>query len=233
MKIVMAIIKPFKLEEVRDALTGHRRARPDRDRGQGLRAPEGTHRDLPRRRIRRELPAQDQDRGRGRRPSSWPAWSRRSRPRPAPARSATARSSSLPLEQACASAPARPTPTPSEPAPSKRSEIINDEPTSSPLRGRSSGAGLRAGRRRDRPSRRSGRRGRARARQGRHRLDDGRDDPRPADVVPGLALFYGGLVRTKNMLSVLMQVFAIACVVMPSLWVRLRLQPRLHQRRRL
>ena len=30
--------------------------------------------------------------------------------------------------------------------------------------------------------------------------------------VPGLALFYGGLVRTKNMLSVLMQVFMIVCV---------------------
>ena len=26
-------------------------------------------------------------------------------------------------------------------------------------------------------------------------------------TIPGLALFYGGLVRTKNMLSVLMQVF--------------------------
>ncbi len=26
-------------------------------------------------------------------------------------------------------------------------------------------------------------------------------------VIPGLALFYGGLVRSKNMLSVLMQVF--------------------------
>ncbi|MGL4396860.1 MAG: ammonium transporter [Hyphomicrobium sp.] len=32
-------------------------------------------------------------------------------------------------------------------------------------------------------------------------------------TIPGLALFYGGLVRTKNMLSVLMQVFAIFCVV--------------------
>ncbi|MCF4125890.1 ammonium transporter [Methylobacterium sp. SyP6R] len=30
--------------------------------------------------------------------------------------------------------------------------------------------------------------------------------------VPGLALFYGGLVRTKNMLSLLTQVFAIVCV---------------------
>jgi Amt family ammonium transporter len=32
-------------------------------------------------------------------------------------------------------------------------------------------------------------------------------------TVPGLALFYGGLVRTKNMLSMLMQVFFIVCIV--------------------
>ncbi|KQT47702.1 ammonia channel protein [Methylobacterium sp. Leaf456] len=37
-------------------------------------------------------------------------------------------------------------------------------------------------------------------------------------TVPGLALFYGGLVRTKNMLSVLTQVFAIASIVC-LLWV--------------
>ncbi len=37
-------------------------------------------------------------------------------------------------------------------------------------------------------------------------------------TIPGLALFYGGLVRTKNMLSVLMQVFAIVCLV-SLLWV--------------
>ena len=37
-------------------------------------------------------------------------------------------------------------------------------------------------------------------------------------ILPGLALFYGGLVRTKNMLSVLTQVFAIACIVC-LLWV--------------
>jgi len=36
--------------------------------------------------------------------------------------------------------------------------------------------------------------------------------------VPGLALFYGGLVRTKNMLSVLAQVFAIVSIV-AILWV--------------
>ncbi|MBA4047984.1 MAG: ammonia channel protein [Sphingomonas sp.] len=36
--------------------------------------------------------------------------------------------------------------------------------------------------------------------------------------VPGLALFYGGLVRTKNMLSVLMQVFMIVCIA-SLVWV--------------
>lgn len=37
-------------------------------------------------------------------------------------------------------------------------------------------------------------------------------------TLPGLALFYGGLVRTKNVLSVLMQCFVIACMV-SILWV--------------
>ncbi len=32
-------------------------------------------------------------------------------------------------------------------------------------------------------------------------------------TIPGLALFYGGLVRTKNVLSVLMQCFVITCMV--------------------
>ena len=32
-------------------------------------------------------------------------------------------------------------------------------------------------------------------------------------IVPGLALFYGGLVRAKNMLSVLMQVMVVACLI--------------------
>jgi len=32
--------------------------------------------------------------------------------------------------------------------------------------------------------------------------------------IPGLALFYGGMVRAKNMLSVLTQVFAIVCLAM-------------------
>jgi Amt family ammonium transporter len=37
-------------------------------------------------------------------------------------------------------------------------------------------------------------------------------------TIPGLALFYGGLVRTKNVLSVLMQCFAITAVV-TVIWV--------------
>jgi Amt family ammonium transporter len=32
-------------------------------------------------------------------------------------------------------------------------------------------------------------------------------------IIPGLALFYGGLVRTKNMLSLLTQVLAVTCIV--------------------
>jgi Amt family ammonium transporter len=32
-------------------------------------------------------------------------------------------------------------------------------------------------------------------------------------ILPGLALFYGGLVRSKNMLSVLMQVFVVSCLM--------------------
>ncbi len=36
--------------------------------------------------------------------------------------------------------------------------------------------------------------------------------------IPGLALFYGGLVRTKNMASVLSQVFAIVALV-SIIWV--------------
>ncbi len=37
-------------------------------------------------------------------------------------------------------------------------------------------------------------------------------------TIPGLALFYGGLVRAKNMLSVLAQVFTIFCLI-AILWV--------------
>ncbi len=48
-------------------------------------------------------------------------------------------------------------------------------------------------------------------------------------TIPGLALFYGGLVRPKNMLSVLTHVFYTVCIV-TVIWVHLRLQPHLHGR---
>ena len=37
-------------------------------------------------------------------------------------------------------------------------------------------------------------------------------------TIPGLSLFYGGLVRVKNVLSVLMQCFAITCMA-SVLWL--------------
>ena len=37
-------------------------------------------------------------------------------------------------------------------------------------------------------------------------------------TLPGLALFYGGLVHARNLLSVLMQCFAVACL-MSVLWL--------------
>ena len=50
-------------------------------------------------------------------------------------------------------------------------------------------------------------------------------------TVPGLALFYGGLVRTKNMLSMFMQVFANALPRRNDLGA-LRILDGLHERRR-
>jgi Amt family ammonium transporter len=52
----------------------------------------------------------------------------------------------------------------------------------------------------------------------RQRLDHGLRRAGHPDVDPGLALFYGGLVRTKNMLSVLMQVFVTFSLI-SVLWV--------------
>src|SRR5476651_166190 len=37
-------------------------------------------------------------------------------------------------------------------------------------------------------------------------------------TIPGLALFYGGMVRQKNILSTLMQSFAITCLVTIIWW---------------
>ena len=38
-------------------------------------------------------------------------------------------------------------------------------------------------------------------------------------TIPGLALFYGGMVRKKNILATVMQSFAITCLVTLLWWV--------------
>ena len=49
-------------------------------------------------------------------------------------------------------------------------------------------------------------------------------------TIPGLALFYGGMVRKKNVLSVVMQCFAITCLI-TFVWFVGGLFARLHRRR--
>ena len=51
MKHITAIIKPFKLDDVKAALKAAGVARHHRDRGPGLRSPGRPHRDLPRHRV--------------------------------------------------------------------------------------------------------------------------------------------------------------------------------------
>jgi len=108
MKLVMAIIKPFKLDEVRQALT---------ELGlQGMTVTEvkGYGRQKGHTEIYRgaEYAVNSCRRSRSR---SWylPNWSTKpwtpSWPRPRPDKSATARSSSFPSSRRCASAPAKPT----------------------------------------------------------------------------------------------------------------------------
>ena len=105
--LVTAIIKPFKLEEVKEALRGAGRPRPHRHRGPGLRPPGRQDRDVPRLGVQDRLRAQGQDRGAGRLGRRRQG-DRRARPRrPAPARSVTARSGPCRSATPCGSAPAR------------------------------------------------------------------------------------------------------------------------------
>ncbi len=67
MKKIEAIIKPFKLDEVKEALQEAGIQGITVIEAKGLRTAEGPHRALPRRRIRRGLPAEGEDRGRRRR----------------------------------------------------------------------------------------------------------------------------------------------------------------------
>ena len=58
MKLIMAIVKPFKLDEVREALGAAGVEGTDDFGSERLRPSEGPDRDLPRRRVRGELRAQ-------------------------------------------------------------------------------------------------------------------------------------------------------------------------------
>jgi nitrogen regulatory protein P-II 1 len=64
MKKIEAIIKPFKLDEVKEALQEVGLQGITVTEGQGLRPPEGPYRALSRRRIRGRFPAQGEDRSR-------------------------------------------------------------------------------------------------------------------------------------------------------------------------
>ena len=164
MKLVVAIIKPFKLDDVKSARAGVRRPGPDDHRGAGLRPPARPHRGVPRRRVHDRLRAE----GEARDPRATTATTATSpnaswRPR-APARSATARCGSCRSSRRCASAPAKPASTRSEPrasvpwgdggdlAQDARDALVAD----TTLRGPAFGA--RPGRRRRRRARRGVRR---------------------------------------------------------------------------
>ena len=111
MKLIVGIIKPFKLDDVKDALQGARRPGTHGVRRAGLRPPARPHRGVPRRRVHGRLRAEgarrDPRRRRRRRPGRR---SSSSRPR-APARSATARCGSSRSRPRTASAPASRGPT--------------------------------------------------------------------------------------------------------------------------
>ena len=63
MKLVVAVLKPFKLDEVKVDPEDARRPGHDPHRGPGFRPPTGPHRGVPRRRVRGGLRAQDPGRG--------------------------------------------------------------------------------------------------------------------------------------------------------------------------
>ena len=104
MMLMKAIVRPDKVDAVKDALGAHRGRRHDRDRGARARQAEGTHRDLSRPGISGEPAAR-----RWRSKSSSPIIGGRGRraaiirPR-APAKSATAAVFVMPVDRATGSA---------------------------------------------------------------------------------------------------------------------------------
>ena len=116
MKLITAIIKPFKLDDVKDALKGAGVAGHDRHRGAGLRPPGRPHRGVPGRRVHGRLRAQGAS-------SRSLVRRRRRRPRSSTSSQTAARTGKIgdgkiwviDVEPGrCGSAPASATPTPSE-----------------------------------------------------------------------------------------------------------------------
>ena len=229
MKLIIAIIKPFKLDEVREALTSLRRGRHDRHRSQRLRAAEGPHRNLSRRRICGEFPPQTAPRDRSARPIEadrvMEAISGR---RQEPARSATAKSSSRRSSRPCASAPARPTATRF-----KHQRKSGGNVMMSGVMPRACACSRRrvCNCRRDAGLRPKMPRSAPRS----IRADTAWMIAATALVlmmtIPGLALFYAGMVRKKNVLATMAQSLAATALV-SILWVALGYTLGLHRRRR-
>ena len=94
MKLITAIIKPFKLDDVKEALKGAGVQGMTVTEVQGFGRQAGPHRGVPGRRVHGRLRAQGAGRGPRRRRRRRPGRRGHRRRRPAPARSATARSGS-------------------------------------------------------------------------------------------------------------------------------------------
>ena len=113
MKLVTAIIKPFKLDEVREALSAIGVAGHHGDRSQGLWPAERPHRAVPRRGVRRRFSAQGQDRGGDIRRHARSGASRRSRKPRSTGKIGDGKIFVIRSRASrCASAPARPVRTP-------------------------------------------------------------------------------------------------------------------------
>ena len=128
MKLVTAIIKPFKLDDVRRRPGGLRGAGHDGQRGDRLRPPARPQRGLPRRGVHRRHRAQGAPRGARRRRRRHRRGRRRSWPPRGPGESGTARSGPYPSRTSSASAPGSGGRAPSDAAHPTPAERIPDAP---------------------------------------------------------------------------------------------------------
>ena len=209
MKLIKAIVRPNKVDDVKDALEKLSISGHDRHRGARPRQAEGPHRDLPRQGIQRQPAAEDGDRSRRPRRHRSTTRSRRSSRRRAPAKSATAACSSCRSSRATASAPAN----------GARCEVLAGPwclclllplavVRAQPAAGAVSGGAV---------TQTDLAKLDQRVTAAQSSADNAWMLVSAALVLmmtgPGLALFYGGLVRQKNMLATMMQSFVLMALV--------------------